>query len=106
MKLAAAQPAPPVAPVRTVAETPHGVPTIIVTQKSGKSVAEIGADRGHGSHKKWLWIGLMAAGGAGAAFAATSMGAAHSPAAGAGTAAAITTGGITIGPPTITIGKP
>lgn len=106
VKLAAAeQPPPAVQTVRTVEEPPHGVPTIIVTEKSSKSITEVGADSGHKSHKKWIWIALVAAGGAGAAFAASSMnGAAHST-----SAAAVAGGlssGVTIGTPTITIGKP
>jgi hypothetical protein len=105
VKVAAAQPPPPAAQsVRTIAEPPQGVPTIIVTQKSAKSVAEIGADGGHRSHKKWLWIALIAAGGAGAAFAASSL-ASHSGA-GAATAAGLSSPAVSIGTPTITIGKP
>ena len=97
----------PGATVRTAAEPLHGVPTIIVTQKSSKSITEVGADTGHKSHKKWIWIGLVAAGGAGAAFAASSMSstAAHG-APGAAAAAGLSSSGVTIGTPTITIGKP
>ncbi len=102
----AAQQAPPAATIKTAPESPHGVPTIIVTQKSAKSITEVGADRGHKSHKKWIWIGLVAAGGAGAAFAASSMAAAHSGPGAAAAAAGLSSAGVTIGTPTITIGKP
>jgi hypothetical protein len=101
----AAQQAPPAAIIKTASEPPHGVPTIIVTQKSAKSITEVGADSGHKSHKKWIWIGLVAAGGAGAAFAASNM-AAHSGPGAAATAAGLSSSGVTIGTPTITIGKP
>jgi len=104
-----AQPAPPPAALKTVAEPPHGVPTIIVTQKSSKSITEVGADSPHRSHKKWIWIGLLAAGGAGAVFAEKGLltGAGHggSPS-GAATAAGLSTATVTIGTPTITIGRP
>ncbi len=105
VKLAAAQPPPPAAQtVRTIVEPPQGVPTIIVTQKSAKSVAEIGADGAHRSHK-WLWVALVAAGGAGAAFAASSLSRGHS-ATSAATAAGLSSPAISIGTPTITIGQP
>lgn len=106
-KVAAAQQPPPAAQsVRTVAEPPQGVPTIIVTEKSSKSVAEIGADGGHKSHKKWLWIAVVAAGGAGAAFAATSLSRAGHSGTSAATAAGLSSPAVTIGTPTITIGQP
>jgi len=103
----AAQQAPPALTVKTAAELPHGVPTIIVTQKSSKSITEVGADSPHKSHKKWVWIGLLAAGGAGAFFAEKSLGggAGHGDTTGAATAAGLSSG-VTIGTPTITIGKP
>lgn len=104
----AAQHAAPVAPtVRPAAEPSHGVPTIIVTEKKSRSIAEVGADSGHKSHKKWVWIGLLAAGGAGAAFATTSMGAgaAHGGG-GAAAAGGLSSAAVSIGAPTITIGKP
>jgi len=82
------------------APPPGTVPTIIVTQKASKPAAEIG---GSGSHKKWIWIGLLAAGGAGAAFATSSL--SHGGASSAaGAAAALPV--LSIGSPTITIGKP
>jgi hypothetical protein len=105
VKVAAQQP-PPATTVRTTAEPSHGAPTIIVTQKSAKSITEVGADRGHKSHKKWIWVGLVAAGGAGAAFAASSMAAAHAGPGAAAAAASLSSSGVTIGTPTITIGKP
>lgn len=105
---AAQQPPAPVQSVRTYAEPPQGVPTIIVTGKASKSVAEIGADSSHKSHKKWIWIALIAAGGAGAAFAASSLaGTAAHGSAGAATAAGLSSATVSIdGTPTITIGKP
>ena len=85
---------------------PARVPTIIITDKSSKRIAEIGATSGHGSHKKWVWLGLLAAGGAAGALAGTGM---ISPA-GHGTATPAVAAGIsaavTIGNPTINIGKP
>ena len=94
------------APARAVAPSPHDVPTIIVTEKSSKSIVEIGADRSHRSHRKWILLGILAAGGAGAAFATTSMGSggAHSTA-GSGAAAGLSSA-VSIGTPTFTIGKP
>lgn len=105
VKVAAQQAPPPI--VKTAVEPPHGVPTIIVTQKSSKSITEVGADSSHKSHKKWVWIGLLAAGGAGAFFAEKSIGAGagHGETTGAATAAGLSSG-VTIGTPTITIGKP
>jgi hypothetical protein len=102
----AAQPAPPIPAVKAAAELPHGVPTIIVTQKSSKSITEVGADSPHKSHRKLIWIGLLAAGGAGAFFAEKSIGAAgHGETTGAATSVGLSSG-VTIGTPTITIGKP
>jgi hypothetical protein len=101
--LAAAQPQPAASGINTSAALPGTVPTIIVTQKSSNSVTAIG---GAGkSHKKWIWIGLLAAGGAGAAFAASSL-AAHNGANSAAGVAAGLSSAVTIGSPTITIGKP
>ena len=92
---------------RAPVEPTHGVPTIIVTQKSAKSVAEIGAGGGHKSHKKWIWIGLAAAGGAGAAFANKDLiaGVGHN-APSSPSAAGVSAAAVNIGTPTITIGKP
>lgn len=101
------QPAVQVPTIVTTAQSPAPlpgtVPTIIVTQKGSGSVNEIGG--GGKSHKKWIWIGLLAAGGAGAAFAASSLAASHGAGANgaAGNATALS---VTIGTPTITIGKP
>ena len=49
------------------------------------------------SHKKWIWLGILAAGGVGGAFAGSSMAAGHS---------SIIAPPITIGTPSISIGKP
>ena len=105
VKVAAQQ--APQTPVKTAAEPPHGVPTIVVTEKSSKSITEVGADSPHRSHKKLIWIGLLAAGGAGAFFAEKTMqtSAGHGETTGAATAAGLSSG-VTIGTPTITIGKP
>ena len=82
------------------------VPTIIITQKSSQHIAEVGATSVHRSHKKWIWLGILAAGGVAGAFAATSMvsGAGHGP--GTPAAAAGISAAVTIGTPTISIGKP
>ena len=106
VKVAALQ-TPPAATIKTAPELLHGVPTIIVTQKSSKSITEVGADSPHKSHKKLIWIGLLAAGGAGAFFAEKSLGAGagHSETTGAATSVGLSSG-VTIGAPTITIGKP
>jgi hypothetical protein len=55
------------------------------------------------SHKKWVWIGILAAGGVAGAFAGSSMATAavHNS-----TGPAAVTAPVTIGGPTITIGKP
>ena len=106
VKVAAQQ--TPLAPaIKTTIEPPHGVPTIIVAEKSSKSITEVGADSPHRSHKKLIWIGLLAAGGAGAFFAEKTIGASasHNETTGAATAAGLSAG-VTIGTPTITIGKP
>ena len=85
---------------------PARVPTIIIADKGSKRIAEIGATSGHGSHKKWIWLGLLAAGGAAGAFAGTGMisGAGHGPAAPA--VAAGISSAVIIGTPAINIGKP
>jgi hypothetical protein len=86
---------------------PPRIPTIVITQGSRKPVAGAisGVYTAHQgkSHKKWIWLGLLAAGGVGGAFAGSSMGAtaAHNSA----TAAAVTAG-VSIGTPTFSIGKP
>jgi hypothetical protein len=84
------------------------IPTIILTQGSGKPVPAAMISRGYTaqkskSHKKWIWIGILAAGGVGGAFAGSSMAAAavHNSASAAAIAAPVT-----IGTPTISIGKP
>jgi hypothetical protein len=101
----AAQLQPSASETKTSAPLPGTVPTIIVTQKSSQSATEIGG--GGKSHKKWIWIGLLAAGGAGAAFAASSLAAsaAHTSAGNAAGIAAGLSSAVTIGSPTITIGK-
>jgi hypothetical protein len=87
---------------------PPRIPTIVITQGSRKPVADAMVNGGYAahqgkSHKKWIWLGILAAGGVGGAFAGSSMAAtaAHNSA----TAAAVTAG-ITIGTPTLSIGKP
>jgi len=107
---ASARPAP-VSP-KTVLETasdaapsrPAQIPTIVITQKPAKSTGGPVASSEHKSHKKWVLLGILAAGGAAGAFAGTGMGAA-SAAHGSGVAASITSA-ISIGTPTFTIGKP
>ena len=81
---------------------PPRVPTIVITQSSGKPVAGAMINGGYTtnrgkSHKKWIWLGILAAGGVGGAFAGSSMAVGHS---------SVTVAPITIGAPTINIGKP
>ncbi len=87
---------------------PARIPTIVITQGSGKPAAGAMAGGGYAgrpgkSHKKWIWIGILAAGGVGGAFAGSSLSA--TPAHNSATAAAVTAG-ITIGTPTFSVGKP
>jgi hypothetical protein len=84
------------------------IPTIIFTQGSGKPVPAAMVSRGYTaqkskSHKKWIWIGILAAGGVAGAFAGSSMATAavHNS-----TGAAALTAPVTIGTPTINLGKP
>ena len=82
------------------------VPTVIITQRNSKSVAEVGATSGHRSHRKWILLGILVAGGAAGAFAATSMASAASHgAANPGLAGGLSSA-ITIGTPTVSLGKP
>jgi len=79
---------------------PAPVATIIIRDKTAGHDTK--ASAGHHSHKKWVWLGILAAGGAAGAFAGSNSGAssaAHGPATGA-------TPSVTIGAPTINIGKP
>ena len=81
---------------------PVRIPTIVITQGSGKPVAGAMISGGYTthqnkSHKKWIWLGILAAGGVGGAFAGSSMAAGHTSVAAAP---------ITIGTPTINIGRP
>jgi len=85
------------------AASPPRMQTIIITQKSSKPSGAQVASNGK-SHKKWVWLGILAAGGAAGAFAGSSIGA-SSAAHGSGTAAVINSS-LSIGTPTITIGKP
>lgn len=82
---------------------PAQIQTIVITQKSLKPVGGQVVTSSHKSHKKWVWLTLLAAGGAAGAFAGTGMGALGGH--GSGVAAPITSA-ISIGTPTITIGKP
>ena len=92
----------------TVQPKQADIPTIIITQGPGKTVPGAMVSRGYTSHKsrshkKWIWIGILVAGGVGGAFAGSSMATAavHNS---AGPAAV--TAPVTIGSPTISIGKP
>ena len=79
---------------------PAPVATIIMTGNAPRHPTK--ALAGHSSHKKWVWLGILAAGGAAGAFAGSQLGsssAAHGAASGA-------TPSVTIGAPTINIGKP
>ena len=87
-----------------VASTPSRMQTIIITQRSAKGSGGPVVISGGKSHKKWVWLGILAAGGAAGAFAGSSLGAAsaaHGSANAAGTSSSVS-----IGTPTITIGKP
>jgi hypothetical protein len=92
----------------TVQPKQAAIPTIVITQVPGKTVPGAMVSRGYTSHKsrshkKWIWIGILVAGGVGGAFAGSSMATAavHNS---AGPAAV--TAPVTIGSPTISIGKP
>ena len=79
---------------------PAPVATIIIRDKT--ATRDTKASAGHHSHKKWVWMGILAAGGAAGAFAGSNSrasSAAHGSAAGA-------TPSVTIGAPAIDIGKP
>jgi hypothetical protein len=94
----AIQPAAGVAPLKSA----H-IPTIIITQNSTTPGGRSMVSRDTRSHKKLIWIVLLAAGVAGGAFAGSSMAATSVHNSGSA-AAAISS--VTIGTPTINIGKP
>jgi len=105
--IAVPRPGAGVAAIAAIGQSGAGrVPTIIITEKSSKSVAEVGARSGHGSHKKWILLGILVAGGAAGAFAATSMASAASHGAANPGLAGGLSAAITIGTPTISLGKP
>src|SRR5579859_3650533 len=82
----------------TAPPRPVRIPTIVITQGSGKpgAGAMVGdATHQNKSHKKWIWLGILAAGGVGGAFAGSTMAAGHTSAAAAP---------VTIGAPTLNIG--
>jgi hypothetical protein len=86
------------------ASTPSRMQTIVITQKSPKTSGGPVAANGGKSHKKWLLLGILAAGGVAGAFAGSSLSAAsaaHSTATAGGLNSSVS-----IGTPTITIGKP
>jgi len=86
------------------ASTPTRMQTIIITQSSPKTSGGLVAASGGKSHKKWVWLGILAAGGVAGAFAGSSLSAAsaaHGTAIGGGLNSSVS-----IGTPTITIGKP
>ena len=92
----------------TVSPKPVRIPTIVITQGSGKRIAGALVSPGYMSHKnkahkKWIWLGILAAGGVAGAFAGSSMATAavHNSA-----STAAVTAPLTIGTPTINIGKP
>jgi hypothetical protein len=83
---------------------PTRTQTIVITQKSPQTSGAPMASSGSKSHKKWIVLGILVAGGAAGAFARSSLGAAsaaHNP----GSAAGLNSS-VSIGTPTITIGKP
>jgi hypothetical protein len=78
--------------------------TIVPTQKSPKASGGPVATSGGKSHKKWVVLGILVAGGAAGAFASSSLraaSAAHNPGLAGGLNSTVS-----IGTPTITIGKP
>jgi hypothetical protein len=85
--------------------TPGLVPTIVITQRSGKPLAEVGSAGGGGSHKKWIWLGLLAGAAAGG-LVAWRMGSGTNQAQSSTSSAAGLSSAATIGTPTITLGKP
>jgi hypothetical protein len=92
-------------PASAAQSRPARVPTIVITQRTLKPVSGQGATSGHKSHTKWVWIGILAAGGAAGAFTGSSLGAAAAAHGSSGVAAG-STAAVTIGTPTITLGKP
>jgi hypothetical protein len=86
------------------ASRPARMQTIIITQKSPKPSGGPVATSGGKSHKKWVVLGILVAGGAAGAFAGSSLGA-SSGAHGSAIAAGLNSS-VSIGTPTITIGKP
>ena len=107
---ASVQPTPASRPTVTesapsvAASTPTRMQTIVITQKSTKANSGPVASSGGKSHKKWVLLGILVAGGAAGAFAGSSLGV--SSAAHGSTAAAGISSSVSIGTPTITIGKP
>jgi hypothetical protein len=113
------EPKPPPSPVPTItagvpvestpaaskptSSRPTGLPTVIIHEGRSRSVSTPTARARRGSRKKWVVLGMLAAGGAAGAFAGRSMSAAN----GSGpSAAASTAASVSIGNPTISIGKP
>jgi hypothetical protein len=103
------QPAPQTLQQTLSQSMPALVPTIVITQKGGKPMAELGAASGGRSHKKWILLGLVAGAAAGGVTAwrlglwptLGQGGATGSPAVVGGLSSAVT-----IGSPTISLGKP
>lgn len=105
---ASAQTAPVIRPAVTesagAAARPARTQTIVVTQKPPRAGGGAVTSSGGKSHKKWVLLGILAAGGAAGAFASSNLGAAsaaHNP----GLAPGLNSS-VSIGTPTITIGKP
>ena len=87
------QPGQPYAPPQSISPRAAGEPSVQIT--NGPNVRS-GA---HGASKKWLWVALIGAGaGAGAVLA---MGKAHGGSGSSGTAS-----GVSIGTPSVSIGRP
>ena len=68
-------------------------------------MAEVGSGTGGGSHKKWIWMGLLAGVAAGG-LVAWRMGSGTSQAQSGTASAAGLSSAATIGAPTISLGKP
>ena len=92
-------------PVSVGQSRPARVPTIVITQRTSRSNSERGVASGHKSHKRWVWIGILAAGGVAGAFTGSSLGNAAGSHGASGMAGA-STAAISIGTPNITLGKP
>jgi hypothetical protein len=109
VKVAVAQPTPkppgqPAAGPGQDEARPARIPTVIITQRNPGRGSNPSVHTGHKSHKKWVILGLVAGGAAGA-YAGRNLGVtAHGSQPAPGVAGS--TASVSISTPTITIGKP